>query len=295
MAEKVLAQEALFEEEYASSGNTVWSRFFKNPLARVGFIILALIIVVSIFAPLLAPYDHTAVDPLNACQKPSAAHILGTDHYGRDIFSRLLYGARFSIAIGLGAQGLALLVGLIFGTIAGYYGGKVDNLILRICDIVQSIPATLMAIIISQTLGTGFFPTVIALAVGGTTMMIRMLRATILTVREEEFIEAARLIDCSNARIMIKHIIPNSLAPMIVTTSTGIGRMILSSAGLSYLGLGIQEPAAEWGAMLSTAKIYIANYPYMIISPGVAIILLVLSFNLIGDGLRDALDPKLRS
>lgn len=295
MAEKELVQEVVFEEEYTPSSNTVWYRFIKNPLSLMGFIILAFMLVVAILAPVLAPYSHTAVDPLNACQSPSAEHLLGTDHYGRDILSRLLYGARFSIAIGIGAQGLALILGLIFGTLAGYFGGKVDGVILRACDIVQSIPATLLAIIISQTLGTGFFPTIVALAVGGLTMMIRMLRATMMTVREEEFVDAARLIGCSDVRIMVKHIIPNSLAPMIVTTSTGIGRMILTSAGLSYLGLGIQEPAAEWGAMLSTAKIYIANYPYMIIAPGVAIILLVLAFNLIGDGLRDALDPKLRS
>lgn len=277
------------------SEDSVMRRFLKNKLAIVGFVIFLLIILLAIFAPILATHDYTKCDPIHADQFPSAEHILGTDNYGRDIWSRLLFGARYSLLIGISAQALSVLIGILLGSFAGYFGGAVDNVILRICDIFQAIPSTLLAIVISQALGSGFIQTVFALAVGSTPMSVRMLRAAMLSVREQEFVEAAKAIDCGNLRIMFKHVLPNSLAPIIITTSMGVGRMIMESAGLSYLGLGIQEPAAEWGAMLALAKTSMRYYPYQVIVPGVAIALVILSFNLIGDGLRDALDPKLRS
>jgi len=277
------------------NGNTVLSRFLKNRLAIVGFCILAIIIILAILAPVLATHDYKAIDPIHANEFPSAEHIMGTDSYGRDIWSRLVYGARYSLLIGICAQAVGTFIGIFFGSLAGYFGGAIDNIILRLCDIFQAIPSTLMAIVISQALGSGFIQTIIALSVGSIPMSIRMLRASMLSVREQEYIEAAHAIDCSHARIIFRHVLPNSLAAIIITASMGIGRMIMESASLSYLGLGIQEPAAEWGAMLSLAKESIRYYPYQIIVPGVAIALIILAFNLIGDGLRDALDPKLRS
>lgn len=277
------------------SKNTVFRRFLKNKLATAGMIILVIMILLAIFAPVLATHDYQAVDPIHANTPPSSEHWLGTDQYGRDLFSRMLYGARYSLAIGICSQLLAVIIGVILGSLAGYFGGFVDNLILRFTDIFQSIPSTLLAIVISQALGSGFIQTMIALAVGGVPVAIRMLRATMLTVRGQEFVEAAEAIDCGNIRTMFKHVLPNSLAPMIITTSLGIGRMIMTSAGLSYLGLGVQEPAAEWGAILSLGKSMIRYHPYQVVVPGVAIALIILSFNLMGDGLRDALDPKLRT
>lgn len=267
----------------------------KNKLAIVGFCILAIIILLAIFAPVIATHDYKAIDPIHANEFPSAEHIMGTDSYGRDIWSRLVHGARYSLLIGICAQAVGTFIGIFFGSLAGYFGGAIDNVILRLCDIFQAIPSTLMAIVISQALGSGFVQTIIALSVGSIPMSIRMLRASMLSVREQEYIEAAHAIDCSHARIIFRHVLPNSLAAIIITASMGIGRMIMESASLSYLGLGIQEPAAEWGAMLSLAKESIRYYPYQIIVPGVAIALIILAFNLIGDGLRDALDPKLRS
>lgn len=278
-----------------AGGSTVFGRFMKNKLAIIGLVILILIALMAIFAPLLATHDHTQVDPLNANQFPSAEHLFGTDAYGRDIWSRLVYGARYSLMIGICAQALSVAIGIIFGSFAGYFGGAVDNIILRVCDVFQAIPSTLLAIVISQALGSGFIQTVFALAVGSVPMSVRMLRATMLSIREQEFVEAAKAIDCSSLRIMFRHVLPNSLAPIIITTSMGVGRMIMESSGLSYLGLGIQEPAAEWGAMLALAKTTMRYYPYQVIVPGVAIALVILSFNLMGDGLRDALDPKLKS
>ncbi len=285
--------EELYEKKKDS--NTVFRRFLRNRLSVVGMSIIAIIALMAIFAPVLTRYSYKTIDPINANQWPNLTHLLGTDCYGRDIFSRMLYGARYSLAIGVCSQLLALLLGVIFGTLAGYFGGVTDNILLRLCDIFQAIPATLLAICISQALGSGFIQTTIALGICGVPVCVRMLRATIFTVRDQEYVEAATAIDCSSVRIMLRHVLPNSFAPMIISTSQGIGRMILESASLSYLGLGIQEPAAEWGAMLSLAKTSMRYYPYQVIVPGVALALVVLSFNLMGDGLRDALDPKLRS
>ena len=277
------------------NNNSVLGRFVKNKLAIVGFIILLIIVLLAVLAPLIATHDYTAIDVKNADQFPSAEHIMGTDTYGRDIWSRLVYGARYSLLIGVCAQAVSIALGIFFGSFAGYFGGGVDNVILRICDILQAIPGTLLAIVISQALGSGFIQTVFALSAGTIPMGVRMVRATMLSVREQEFVEAAKAIDCGHLRIMFKHVLPNSLAPIIITASMGIGSAIMQSSGLSYLGLGIQEPAAEWGAMLSLAKAKMRYCPYQVIIPGCAIALVILAFNLIGDGLRDALDPKLRS
>lgn len=273
----------------------VLRQFCRNKTALFGAVIVLLLVFMAIFAPLLAQYDYATVDPKNAALLPSAEHWLGTDAYGRDMFSRICYGARYSIILGVGSEFLALFVAIIVGTIAGYFGGFLENAILRVCDVLQSIPEVLLCICISQALGSGFVPTMIALSVGSIPGQARVLRATILSVREQEFIEAARASDCSNFRIMFVHILPNSLAPLIIGTSMGIGGKIMASAGLSYLGLGIQEPLPEWGAMIAAGRGYLRYSPHLVIIPGIFVALIVLAFNMIGDGLRDALDPKLRS
>lgn len=278
--------------------NTNWGgilcRFARNKVSVIGLVIIAILVFLAIFAPLLAPYDYQAIDPLNAKLGPSAEHLFGTDAQGRDIFSRILYGARYSLMIGVAASVVGIVIGMIFGALAGFFGGWVETVILRICDIIQSIPNTLLCICVSQVLGSGFFATCMALSVYSIPGTVRLLRATMMSVREQEFVEAAKAIDCSSARIMLKHILPNCMAPIIVSFSMSVGMKIMSSAGLSFLGLGIQEPMPEWGAMISAGRKYLRYAPHMVIFPGIFVALVVLSFNLVGDGLRDALDPKLR-
>lgn len=274
---------------------SVFKRIFKNKVATAGLIVILLMIVLAIAAPLIAPYSYETMDFAIKSQTPSLAHICGTDEYGRDIFSRLLYGARYSLSLGLLAQVLHLVFGVFFGSIAGYYGGKVDSTIMRICDIIQSIPNILLAVIVSSALGVGFTNTVIALGIGHITTTARVVRAQFLPLRSKEFVEAEKSINCSNARIIFKHILPNAFAPVIVQTTMGVGGDISTAAALSFLGLGVRPPTPEWGAMLSAAKDYIRYYPHMILFPGLCIAIVVLALNLFGDGLRDALDPRLKT
>lgn len=271
------------------------NRFFQNKLAAIGTAIILIFIVLTLMAPLICRYSYSQVDPMNACLGPSVDHWLGTDTLGRDIFSRVIYGARYSLSLGVVAELLGLVIGIVFGCLAGYFGGIIDTIILRICDVIQSIPGILLCICISQVLGAGFFPTVIALCFAGIPQVVRLLRANMLTVREQEFVEAAHAINCSDIRIMFRHILPNCLAALIINSSNGIGGKIMSSASLSFLGLGVQEPLPEWGAMLAAGKNFFRYYPHLVIVPGIFIAITILAFNLLGDGLRDALDPKLRS
>lgn len=272
----------------------VAKQFAKNKVALVGVVILLCLILMSVLAPVIAPYSYTSVDPVHAREAPTAEHIFGRDVYGRDIFSRILYGGRTSLLIGVGATFFSLTIGIALGITAGYYGGQVDNIIMRICDLAQNLPSILLAICISQALGSGLVPLMIALGVSHASNCARLLRATILNVREQEYIEAARVTNCSRLKIMFKHILPNSLTPVIVVASMGIGQKIMSAASLSFLGLGIQEPIAEWGAMIASGREYLRYAPHMVLIPGIFVALTVLAFNMVGDGLRDALDPKLR-
>ena len=272
----------------------VMKQFVRNKTAIVGFVVAFLLIMLSLLAPVLAPYDYAKIDPRIANQPPSDQHWFGTDNYGRDVLSRILWGGRYSLAIGFGAEAISIIMGVILGAIAGYYSGWVETIILRFCDIMQNIPGTLLNICIAQALGGGFGATLIALSVGTIPGGVRVLRAMMLTVREQEYIEAAHAINASNTRIMFKHIVPNCLAPIIINASMGIGGKIMQSAGLSFIGLGIQEPIPEWGAMISAGREYMRYCPHLIFIPGIFVALVVLAFNLIGDGLRDALDPKLR-
>lgn len=273
----------------------VAKQFAKNKVALIGLVVIVVMIFASVFAPWLAPYDYTKVDPINAMAAPSAEHWFGTDTFGRDIFSRILYGGRTSLLIGTGSVAFSVIVAVIFGTIAGYYGGWIDNIIMRVCDLIQNLPSILLAICISQAFGQGLLPLMVALGINTAASMTRLLRATMLNIRDQEYVEAAKVINCSKFTIMFKHILPNSLTPLIVSASMGIGMKIMSAASLSFLGLGIQEPMAEWGAMISAGKSYMRYAPHLVLIPGLFVALVVFAFNMVGDGMRDALDPKLRT
>ncbi len=275
-----------------SLGKQTLKRLFSNKGAVVGLVIVIVIILLSIFAPLIAPYSITDMDMAYRFAGPSKEHWFGCDSTGRDILSRLLYGGRFSLQIGFIASGAAALLGIVIGSVSGYFGGKVDNIIMRILDIIQAIPGMLLSIAISAVLGNGLYETIIALAIGNLSTMSRVLRGSILSVRKSEYIDAAITDNSSHLRIIRKHILPNSIAPLIVQVTMGCAHVILTAATLSFIGLGVQPPDPEWGAMLSAGRDYIRDYPHLTLFPGLAIMLTVLSLNLLGDGLRDALDPK---
>lgn len=268
---------------------------FRTPSAKLGGIIFAAIVFVAVFAPILAPYGPYEMSLREAYMAPCAKHWMGTDSFGRDIMSRLMYGAKYSLFLGLFASFVSTAMGVIIGSIAGYFGGMVETLIMRFCDIFSAIPPMLMMIIISASLGPGFVNTVLAMSIGGWTGTCRMTRAQILAERSKEYLEAAESINAPKTSIMFRHLLPNVISPTIVSTTMSIGMMITSAAGLSYLGLGVQPPTPEWGALLSDGTLYIEKYPYMILFPGLAIGITVFAINLMGDGLRDALDPKLRN
>ncbi|MBE6017116.1 MAG: ABC transporter permease [Lachnospiraceae bacterium] len=278
--------------------NRFWDTFrriFKTPSAKLGGILLAIIVMVSIFAPLIAPYDPFAMD-YSAMHAPSSLkHLCGTDDLGRDILSRLIYGGRYSLTLGILADLIGQIVGIAIGSIAGYFGGRTDNIIMRILDIWQALPSMLLTIILSAVLGAGFFNTIIALSIGGIPRGARMTRGQILAERGKEYLEAAQSINCSSTTIMFTHLLPNVISPSIVSATMQVGGTITMAAGLSYLGLGIQPPTPEWGAMLSEGTQLMRSYPHVIFWPGLTIGICVLAINLIGDGLRDALDPKLRN
>ena len=269
-------------------------RTLKNRVSMIGCIILLIILLMCLFAPLLASWapdymDYTAVKSL-----PTARHILGTDHLGRDIFSRLLYGGRASLALGFICAAVGMVTGLFFGCLVGYAGGQTDLVVMRICDILSAIPGMLLSILISAALGGGFGKTILAMTIGGIPGSVRASRAMALKEREMEYLEAAKATNCSKMKTIFRHMMPNIVSPTIVSTTMMIGNSIMSASGLSYIGLGIQPPTPEWGAMLSDASQFIFSDPYMIMAPGLAIIITVLAINMIGDGLRDALDPKLK-
>ena len=269
-------------------------RLRTNSTAMFGLIVLALLILLSVFAPVIAPYHYTEMDMLQLNAAPSLKHFFGTDSLGRDILSRLIYGGRYSIFLGISSSVLSMAAAIVLGSLAGYFGGWVDNVVLRICDVVQAIPGILLSIVIPAVLGPGFFNTILALAIGGIPSGIRLTRAQILSVRSEEYLEAAASVNCSSMRIMFRHILPNILSPLIVGFTMGIGNTIMLASSLSFIGLGVQPPAPEWGAMLSAGRDFIRNYPWQIIFPGIFVFVTVLSINLFGDGLRDALDPKMK-
>ena len=266
----------------------------KNKMAMLGLIIFLIELILLVLAPVIIPYDYTAMDIMAIQQGPSAQHWFGTDELGRDIFSRILYGGRYSVTMGLISVAISTTVGMSIGAIAGYFGGQVDNVIMRVLDVIQSLPAMLLTIVISAALGSGYFNTILALSVNGLPASARMLRAQMMKVRDSEYIEAAVSINCSRFRIITSHLIPNSLSAKIVQATMAVANMIVMAASLSFIGLGVQPPTPEWGAMLSGARQFIRQCPHMVIAPGMAIAITILALNLLGDGLRDALDPKLK-
>ena len=272
----------------------VLKRMSKNRLAMAGLIIFSIEILLAVLAPVIAPYGFAEMDYTAMQTGPSAAHWFGTDEMGRDILSRLLYGSRYSLSVGLIAILLNTAAGMAVGAVAGFFGGWVDNLIMRFLDVIQSLPAMLLTIVISAVLGPGYFNTILALSINGIPGKARMLRAQILKERNAEYIEASESINCSRFRTIFRHLIPNCFSPLIVQSTMGVATIITTMAGLSFIGLGVQPPTPEWGAMLSGSRQFIRTSPYMVVFPGLAIAVTVLALNLLGDGLRDALDPKLK-
>ncbi len=278
----------------AGSARYVWQRICQNPLALASVIIISLMIVLSIISPFILKCEYSKISMQDMYALPSLAHPFGCDELGRDILSRILYGARFTLAVGFLSVFMSATLGIALGSVAGYFGGVVDQVIMRFLDVMAAFPQLLLAIAISAVLGTGFDKCIYALGIAGIPHFARMMRANILTLRNQEFVEAAISIKCSKWRIIVHHVIPNAFAPLIVEISMSIAGAGLAASSLSFIGLGVQPPAPEWGAMLASARNYIRLYPHMIMFPGIFIMLSVLSFNLIGDAIRDALDPKLK-
>lgn len=271
-----------------------WFRLRRNPTAVVGMFVFIAMILIAIFANFIAPYGYAEADFTAMRQPPSAAHIFGTDEMGRDLFSRCIYGSRYSLSLGLICMMVGLLTGGMLGLLASYFGGAVDTIIMRIMDVFQSIPGTLMAITVVAALGTGTPQLVVALALSNMPMMAKTVRAAIFTVRGSDYIEATRAIGASNPRLMLRHMLPNAVGHIIIYAVGSISGTIMVIATLSYIGLGIQPPTPEWGALLNAGKSYISSNAYMVIFPGLMIMIAVLSLNLFGNGLRDALDPRLK-
>ena len=269
-------------------------RMLKNPLAIIGATILILEILVALFATQLAPYDPYEPDYGNVKQQPSAEHLFGTDHIGRDVFSRVIQGSRISLPIGLFVVGMAVLIGVPVGAIAGYFGGVLDLIIMRLVDIYQAFPLLVLAIVALTIWGRELEKLAVVLALVFWIQYTRLVRGVVLSLREEEFILAARAMGASHIRIIFRHLVPNLLNVVVVLATFHIPEVILAAAALSYLGLGAQPPSAEWGAMLNGAKQLMRFVPIISIAPGIAIMLTVLAVNFIGDALRDALDPTLR-
>lgn len=271
-----------------------WLMFRRNKLAVVGLGVLVLLALCALTADFITPYYPNDQNLSGAFQWPSGDHWFGTDEFGRDIFTRVIYGSRQSLVIGFCAVAISMLVGSLLGLLSGYYGGILDSVVMRLVDTVMSIPSTLFAIAIVSTLGSSMRNLLIAIAIAQIPSFARIMRASVLKVRGMDYVTAAKVLGIGDRRILLEDILPNCLSPIIVQATLNVAFAILAAAGLSFLGLGIQPPTPEWGSMISTAKNYIRDYPYMTIFPGAAIMITILALNFLGDGLRDALDPKLR-
>jgi peptide/nickel transport system permease protein len=285
---------AAFEPAPRSFAVDVWRRFRKAPGAIVGAVVVAAIVLIAVFAFVIAPADPLAQNLALGSQPPSRAHLFGTDKLGRDVFSRVVYGARISIRIGFVAVGLAITVGTFVGLIAGYIGKRTEAVLMGAMDLMLAFPSIILAIGITTILGPSITNLMIAVGIVYVPQYARLARSSVLAVKEHEYIEAARAIGAATPAILARHVLPNILAPLLVQATLGIATAELEAAGLSYLGLGARPPAPEWGAMLNDARDYWIGAPWALIFPGLAITTLVLGFNLLGDGLRDALDPKER-
>jgi peptide/nickel transport system permease protein len=269
-------------------------RFLKNRLSLLGLGVVVMLILISVVAGLVRPYDPLKISISDRTQSPSKVHYFGTDHFGRDIYSRVLSGAKISLTVGLVSVALGAIIGIFLGSIGGYFGGWIDAGIVLVMDTIISFPATLLAIGLMAVMGLGVTNIIVALAFIGIPHYGRVVRGAVLSIREKEYIEAARASGSSHLKLLLIHVLPNTLAPLIVVTTIGVANAILIEAALSFLGLGVPPPAPSWGNMLADGRNFITQAPWMTIFPGLAISITVLGFNTLGDGLRDVLDPKLK-
>lgn len=272
-----------------------WNIFKKNKLGMFCLVVVVLLALVAIFAPLLAPYDPDAQELTNMLQPPSAAHLFGTDEYGRDILSRVIYGCRVSLSVGVVSQAIALVIGFLAGVCAGYFGGKVDAVISFVIQVFSSFPFLLFAIVVMYALGQGLVNLYVVLGLLGWASTARLIRGDVMRLKGSEYIQSCILSGGKSWRIIMRHLLPNCVSTLIVTTTLGIPSAIMSEASLSFLGLGVMPPMSSWGQMIDAAQPYIQSSTYYSVIPGIAIIVTVMAFNLLGDALRDALDPKMRS
>lgn len=277
-----------------SSSSKFWQRFYQNKLAVVGLVIIVIFILLAIFAPLLTPHDPNRANLRERNQPPSKEHWFGTDDMGRDILARTLYGGRISLSVGLVSVGISLTLGLTLGAIAGYFGGMVDVVIMRVADVFYSFPFLILAITISAIFGPSIYNTMIILGVLSWPGPARLIRAEFLKLKETDYVAAATALGAKSSRVMFRHILPNGFSSLLVSATLGVASAILSEAGLSFLGLGVPPPAPSWGNMLNRARPLhiLATMPWMWLAPGIAIFVIVLSINFVGDGLRDAFDPR---
>jgi peptide/nickel transport system permease protein len=295
-----MANEAVITTGVAEAPPRVseFSRFRRVFLGRgivvFGMVVILLFLLVAIFAPLIAPYDPYEPDLSSALSGPTAQHWLGTDPLGRDTLTRIIYGTRTSLEIGLIVVAVACVVGMILGTLAGYYGGWTHNIIMRIIDAFMSFPMILLALVIAALLGSGMRNVIIALSIAMMPGYARLMCGQVLSVKENDYVLAGRSVGASNLRIMLRHVVPNCLSPLIVMITMMLGGVVLAEAGLSFLGIGITPPTAAWGSMVNDGRQYLLTLPILSFAPGLALMLVVFAFNMVGDGLRDALDPRLR-
>jgi ABC-type dipeptide/oligopeptide/nickel transport system permease subunit len=275
-------------------GQDVWRRYRRNRLALIGTGIVTLLVFTALAAQLVAPYSPTKVDLNNQFSPPAVGHLFGTDLYGRDLVSRVIFGARISLLIGLIPSTISMTIGATLGVLAAFYGRWVDSFIMRLADVVLAFPSLILAMVVTYTLGASLFTLFIALSVVGWASAARVVRSQALSLKERDFVTASRAIGARNGRIMFRHIIPNCLAPILVLLTLGIPEAIMAEAGLSFLGVGAQPPTPSWGLMVREAQQYLFTAPWASIIPGLAILATVLGFNFVGDGLRDAVDPYLK-
>ena len=275
-----------------SQWGMVWVRFKRNKMAMAGLMLIIFLILIAFLAPFITPFNYADQQLQYRLHSPNSTFWFGTDHLGRCIFTRIIYGSRVSLQIGLISIGIATFIGGLLGAIAGYYGGHFDTATMRFMDILLAIPGILLAIAIINVLGVGLVNLMIAVAIGSIPVEARVIRASVMTVRDQEFVEAAKAVGTSDLRIIFKHILPNAMAQIIVQSTLGVAGAILAAAGLSFIGLGIQPPAPEWGSMLAEGRLNMRDHWHVTIFPGAAIMVTILALNLLGDGLRDALDPK---
>ncbi len=289
-AEESLPKRGRRESELAE----LWRRLRRNRAAVIGAVIVGGFVLLAILAPILVPYSPIQGSLGERLLSPSRTHWFGTDELGRDLFSRILYGARISLQIQIVAVVLALLIGAILGSLGGYVGGAIDNVIMRAMDVLLAFPSIFLALAIIAALGTGLFNLMLAAGISSIPAFARIVRASILSLKEREFVEAALALGSGTRRVVFRHLLPNCLAPLIVQSTLRMATVLLTASGLSFLGLGVQPPTPEWGAMLSNARSYLIVAPHVATIPGLAIMVVVVGFNLFGDGLRDTLDPRLR-